>query len=90
VHGEDLARAVRLMLESDAVRINGETFNVSDGLTCNREILSILQRATRCPHPLPAAGDTATCNPMGTCKIEALGWRPGGEERLRQTVESLA
>ncbi|MDW5314860.1 NAD(P)-dependent oxidoreductase [Rhizobium sp. PL01] len=90
VHGDDVASAVRLMLESDTVRINGETFNVSDLLTDNREILSLLQRATHCPHPLPAAGDTAACNPMGTCKIEALGWKPGSLELLRETVEHLA
>lgn len=90
VHGDDVARAVRLMLESDAARVNGETFNVSDSLTGNREILSILRQVTHCPHPLPAAGDMAACNPMGTSKIEALGWKPGGAERLRQTVENLA
>lgn len=90
VHGSDVARAVRLMLESDSMRINGETFNVSDLLTDTSEILSFLQRATHCPHPLPAAGDTAVCNPMGTCKIEALGWKPGGLELLRETIENLA
>jgi nucleoside-diphosphate-sugar epimerase len=89
VHGDDVARAVRLMLESDTVRINGETFNVSDLLIDTYEILSTLQRATHCPHPLPAVGDTAICNPMGTCKIEALGWKPGGLELLKETIERL-
>ena len=78
------------MLEADPVRINGEIFNVSDRLTGTHEILSILQRVTHCPHPLPAAGDPASCNPMGTSKIEALGWKPGGADLLRQTVENLA
>ncbi|WP_426229651.1 NAD-dependent epimerase/dehydratase family protein [Pararhizobium sp. DWP3-4] len=90
VHGDDVARAVRLMLEADSVRINGETFNVSDVVTDTREILSILQRATHCPHPLPPPGDRAACNPMGTCKIEALGWKPGGLELLRATIGQLA
>ncbi len=90
VHGEDIARAVRLMLEADTVRINGETFNVSDLMTDNREILSILQRVTRCPHTLPPAAETGDYNAMGTCKIEALGWKPGGMELLQQTVEQLA
>ncbi|WP_426126873.1 NAD-dependent epimerase/dehydratase family protein [Pararhizobium sp. PWRC1-1] len=90
VHGDDVARAVRLMLELDTVRINGEIFNVSDLLTGNREILSLLQRATRCPHPLPADGDTAACSPMSTCKIEALGWKPGCLELLRATIGQLA
>ncbi|URK87055.1 NAD(P)-dependent oxidoreductase [Rhizobium sp. RCAM05350] len=89
VHGDDLARAVRLMLEADTVRINGETFNVSDLLADTHEILSILQRATHCPHPLPAAADKGDYNAMGTCKIEALGWKPGGRELLQQTVEQM-
>ena len=89
VHGDDVARAVRLMLESDTVRINGETFNVSDVVTDTHEILSILQQLTDCPHPLPPAGDKAASNPMGTCKIEALGWKPGGLELLRETIGQL-
>lgn len=90
VHGDDVAKAVRLMLEADSVRINGEVFNVSDVLTSNREILSFLQHARHCPHPLPNAGDEATCNPMDIGKIEALGWKPGGLALLRETVEQLA
>lgn len=90
VHGEDVANAVRLMLEADAVRVNGGTFNVSDILTGNREILSILQRVTHCPHPLPEAADDGAYNRMGTCKIEALGWKPGGMDLLRRTIERLA
>lgn len=90
VHGDDVAQAVRLMLEADAVRINGETFNVSDIATDNREILSILQRATGCPHPLPIEADTSVLNPMSCCKLAALGWKPGGIDLLHQTIVSLA
>lgn len=90
VHGVDVAKAVRLMLEADAVRINGETFNVSDILTDNRDILSILQRVTHCPHPLPEAAESDGYNRMGTCKIEALGWKSGGMELLQRTIEQLA
>lgn len=90
VHGDDVARAVRLMLESDTVRINGETFNVSDVLIDTYDILSILQRVTRCRHSLPSAGNIAACNPMSTCKIEALGWKPGGLELLKETIGHLA
>lgn len=90
VHGEDLAKAVRLMLETDTVRINGEIFNVSDILTDTREILAILQAVTGCPHELPDAAATAHVNVMNTCKIKALGWAPGGRERLEETVRALA
>jgi nucleoside-diphosphate-sugar epimerase len=90
VHGDDVARAVRLMLEADTMRINGETFNVSDILTDNREILSILQRVTHCPHPLPEVAATDGYNAMGTCKIEALSWKPGGTALLEKTVAQMA
>lgn len=90
VHGEDVAKAVRLMLEADAVRINGETFNVSDILTDNRDILSILQGVTHCPHALPEAAESDSYNRMETSKIEALGWKPGGRDLLRRTIEQLA
>lgn len=90
VHGTNVAQAVRLMLESDSLRINGETFNVSDVLTDTYDILSTLQRARHCPHPLPDAGDKTGCNPMSTSKIEALGWKAGGLELLRETIEHLA
>jgi len=63
---------------------------VSDILTGNREILSILQRVTHCPHPLPGEADASGYNRMGTCKIEALGWRPGGRDLLQRTIEQLA
>ncbi|MDX3929146.1 MAG: NAD(P)-dependent oxidoreductase [Shinella sp.] len=89
VHGEDMARAVRLMLETDAMRINGENFNVSDVLVDTRGILQIVRDATGCPHPLPEAADTAAFNEMSTCKIGALGWKPGGMEKLEQTVTDL-
>ncbi|WP_275784887.1 NAD-dependent epimerase/dehydratase family protein [Pararhizobium gei] len=90
VHGNDVATAVRFMLEADALRINGETFNVSDVLTDTREILTILQRATDCPHPLPAEADKAAYNPMSCCKLEALGWRAGGIGLMHRTIEALA
>lgn len=89
VHGDDLARAVRLMLEADAMRINGETFNVSDILVDTSDLLSIVRELTHCPHPLPPAADKAQVNAMNTCKLQALGWSPGGENLLRRTIADL-
>lgn len=89
VHGADVASAVRLMLEADAIRINGETFNVSDRLIDRRDILSIVQNETGCPHPLPAETDAADYPAMGICKIAALGWAPGGWGLLERTIGDL-
>jgi nucleoside-diphosphate-sugar epimerase len=89
VHGDDVAAAVRLMLEADSAKVSGQVFNVADVLTGNREILSILQAATGCPHPLPPAAET-DFKEMSTDKLRALGWVPGGRERLAATIRDLA
>ncbi|WEZ82602.1 NAD(P)-dependent oxidoreductase [Rhizobium sp. 32-5/1] len=86
VHGADVASAVRLMLDTDSIRVSGETFNVSDILIDNRMILAPLKERTHCPHPLPDTADATDYNKMSTCKIGALGWTPGGRERLQQTL----
>ncbi|MGY5800364.1 NAD-dependent epimerase/dehydratase family protein [Rhizobium sp. LEGMi12c] len=90
VHGRDLGRAVRLLLETEAGRIDREVFNLSDILTDTHEILGYLQKATHCPHALPASAPQDAVNAMDTSKIQALGWRGGGKALFRQTIETLA
>lgn len=90
VHGRDVGQAVRLMLESDAARVPGEVFNVSDIVTDTHEILSTVKLATGCPHPLPEAADKTLVAEMATDKIRALGWKPGGRSLLESTVQCLA
>ncbi|AYG67199.1 MULTISPECIES: NAD(P)-dependent oxidoreductase [unclassified Rhizobium] len=89
VHGRDLGRAIRLLLETEAGRIDAEAFNLSDILTDTREILGHLQGATGCPHALPAPAAYGA-NAMNTSKIRALGWKGGGKALLQQTIETLA
>ncbi|MBP1885282.1 NAD-dependent epimerase/dehydratase family protein [Sinorhizobium mexicanum] len=86
VHGDDVAQAVRLVLEAETAKISGKVFNVSDVLTDNREILAIFKKATGCPHALPPAAQTAAFKEMSTDKLRALGWAPGGPERLAATI----
>ena len=90
VHGRDLGRAVRLLLETETTRIDGEAFNLSDISTDNNEILGHLQRATNSPHALPAPAPVAVVRAMDTSKIRALGWRGGGTAALKETIENLA
>ncbi|NLS15231.1 NAD(P)-dependent oxidoreductase [Rhizobium sp. P40RR-XXII] len=90
VHGRDLGRSVRLLLETEAGRIDGEAFNLSDILTDTREILGHLQSVTSCPHTLPAQAPHDTISVMNTSKIRALGWQVGGKALLRRTIETLA
>lgn len=90
VHGRDLGRAVRLMLETESTRISGEVFNVSDVAVDTSDILSPIRRETGCRHALPAPSDKAALNPMSTAKIRALGWTSGGEPLFEETMKRLA
>lgn len=90
VHGRDVGRAVRLMLETETARIANEVFNVSDILTDTHEILGILKQATCCPHDLPPRAPDRIISEMDTAKIRALGWRGGGVSLLERTVKALA
>ncbi|CAN7393536.1 NAD(P)-dependent oxidoreductase [Rhizobium rhizogenes] len=90
VHGRDLGRAVRLLLETEPSRVDGRAFNLSDILTDTHEILGHLQRATGCPHALPAPAPQDIISAMDTSKIRALGWRGGGAALLKETIENLA
>jgi len=86
VNGSDVGSAVRLMLEAEASRIAGESFNVSDILTDRSEILSHVDNGRR----LPEKADLSRVRVMPTAKIEALGWRGGGKPLLAQTIRRLA
>ncbi|MGO4437447.1 NAD-dependent epimerase/dehydratase family protein [Rhizobium sp. RAF56] len=93
VHGRDLARAVRLMLETDAAEINGQAFNVSDVWADTHDILKIVRDLSQSPHPLPA-GVQPTEIAMDCTKIRARGWAGGGlplfEDTIRQLCHALA
>jgi len=90
VHGRDVAEAVRLALEAEAVSVSGQSLNVSDLVTDTREILSVLKDASGCLHVLPEPADKAAVVEMVCDKIHAMGWRPGGPALLVQTVRELA
>lgn len=90
VHGRDLGKAVRLMLEAETSRISGETFNISDIAVDTRDILSIVQTETGCRNRIPGAADISTLGEMQTAKLRALGWAPGGTALFEKTVRQLA
>ncbi|MBO3761917.1 NAD(P)-dependent oxidoreductase [Ciceribacter sp. L1K22] len=89
VHGQDVALAVRLMLESDAGKVSRQSFNVSDIVTDTHEILSVVSQVVGCPHPLPAPSDLSLVAEMETVRLRSLGWRPGGRALLEKTVRTL-
>lgn len=90
VHGRDVAAACRMMLEAETSKVAGESFNVSDIITDTHDILAALKAATGSENALPAPGDRASVATMPTDKIRALGWEPGGEPLLAETVQRLA
>ncbi len=87
VHGEDVGKAVRLMLEADPGRIGRRSFNVSDIVADTRDILSGLGVSGEL---LPGPADKTTVAVMDTRRIRDLGWQPGGWPLFAATLQSLA
>lgn len=82
VHGDDMAAAVRLMLEGDAAAIRaaspGLVFNVSDILLDRQDLLAEFARLTGRARPLPEAEDASGYNAMDCARLRRLGWKPRG------------
>ena len=80
VHGDDMAAAVRLMLEgdADAIRAAGSLFNVSDILLDRHDLLAGYAILTGCANPLPERADAPAYNAMDCSRLEALRWTPQG------------
>ncbi len=89
VHGRDLARAVRLLLEAPAERIAGEVFNCSDLYVSNRDVARLVQTVSGVRGPLPAAPAAMTRDVMVCTRLKALGMTFGGRPLLEQTVAEL-
>ncbi len=89
VHGSDVARAVRLMLEAPADALTDKVYNVSDLVIDRRDILAPLKSAAHSPYPLPPPAATAALNVMDTGRLEMLGWRPGGRDLFEATIKML-
>jgi UDP-glucose 4-epimerase len=86
VHGADLAAAVLLMLDSAATG----AFNVSDILLDRHDLLARLQALTACPHPPPPRAEGPPPAVMATDRLRALGWQPGGNDRLATFLADAA
>ena len=87
VHAGDVAAAVRLVLESDQP-VAGETFNCSDRLISHMEVAEIAKRLSGSDAAIEGERKEVK-NRMDTSKIERLGMRFGGTERLEATVAGL-
>lgn len=84
IHGADLAAAARLLLQN---RQTGP-FNVSDLLLDRHDLLALVAALTGCPHPLPDRA-AVPVSVMTTGRLRALGWRPGGLDRLAASLPGM-
>lgn len=90
VHGADVASAVWTMLTSPAERVAGRAFNCSDLMIDTRDVMERLARELAVVVELPDPARNPVQHPMRTAALRALGWQPGGEERLARTIAELA
>lgn len=86
VHGEDLAAAVLLLLDRPDAPAR---VNCSDLVLDRRDLLAEVRALTGCRHPLPDRADPAPLRIPRCDGLRALGWRPGGPERLRAALPAL-
>lgn len=88
VHGKDVADAVVCLLQAPEHRIQGRGFNCSDLLVTTRRLVAAIAKRAGCDATLPGDGPQVI-NPMRCDGLHALGWRPGGEAQLNQTLDAL-
>lgn len=90
VHGDDLAGAIALLIDGTAASKQPyEVYNVSDLLLDRQDLLRLYaENRSLSEDKLPARAE----GPIGVMepgKLKALGWMPGGKERLQAFVASL-
>ncbi|MCC5831400.1 MAG: NAD(P)-dependent oxidoreductase [Phycisphaeraceae bacterium] len=88
VHAEDVARAVKLLLEAPADRITGEAFNCCDGYIADQDVAKLACGAAGI-QPRFEALNRGPKNQIKTDKLKALGMRFGGGEILQRTITQL-
>ena len=89
VHGRDVAAAVWLLLAAPAAKVAGRAFNCSDLVVDARDVMAWLAKRAGVAVALPPPADNALRHPLRTPALRTLGWRPGGERLLADTVDRL-
>ncbi|WP_445361531.1 NAD-dependent epimerase/dehydratase family protein [Microbulbifer sp. EKSA005] len=87
VHGEDVARAVELLLEHEDAR--GRAVNCSDCQVSSRELVKILRSISGQQGPLPPQPQVKPPAVMDCAYLQGKGFQFGGVQRLRETLEEL-
>jgi len=88
VHALDVARAVELLLRTDAKRIAGQSFNCYDLYVSEERVARIAKDLTGSASVISDL-NRGPKHQIVTAKIRAMGMAFGGEALLRQTVQEL-
>lgn len=86
VHAADVARAVSLLLSTDAIA--GESYECYDRYISEYEVASIAKELTGSPATIQGTAPVPK-NQIVTAKIEALGMRFGGLALLERTIREI-
>ena len=90
VHADDLAAAVRRLLEADARALAPGVFDCSDILLDRRDLLAEWSALTGATGPLPDRADAGKVSVMRADRLRALGWRPRGRHGVTEVLRALA
>ncbi len=88
VHAADVARAVELLLTTDAKAVAGQSFNCCDLYVAEEHVARIAKELTGSRSEITNL-NRGPKRQIDTRKIRALGMIFGGEPLLRRTVEEL-
>ncbi len=88
VHAADVAKAVSLLLKSDAVRIAGEAFNCYDMYISQYDVATMAKSI--CSGHAEILGEPSQPkHQIDTSKLQALGMKFGGKTLLHETLRDL-
>lgn len=88
VHALDVARAVELLLRTEAKAIAGQAFNCYDRYVAEEEVARIARELTGSASTI-SANNPRPKNQIDTSKLRGLGMTFGGDDLLRRTVAEL-
>lgn len=92
VHGADVARAITLLLTSDASDVRCRSFNCTD-ITVSEQSVMALARKILTEGSNPSTNELLMLdrprNKMAAAALHSLGWQPGGYPRLTQTLSEI-
>lgn len=86
LHGDDLARAMLLLLDQD---MPPSSVNASDLILDRHDLLAEVQTLTGCVYPPPLRANASALRTMRCERLAAMGWRPGGTHILSASLPAM-